>query len=265
MINTYDVEESHNKPFLIAKVNSMSEDGGEKLFHTLEAAYNAFMADPKLSLALRVCSSYPLPVIFTSDEYSVAGAKYAIKSRFSSEFRGYISGINVEKVFLLKNDKNCLYSENSKITEYWIISENSDFPEFVEIGKLTDYKALGEDPTDKYNRESIVDSFNLKKEFSPENIKENVLLTPLNYPTFKNDFLKSLKEDKLSFVIIEYPDYGKTKKTIFEQSVQLKKFLTKNYIRENRIIVKTCKWFNCEFDFDSKFPIYPKISIVHRN
>lgn len=261
-INFYDSKTDRNKPFLISKVSRNNEDGGEQLFHTLEQAYSAFRDDPQLSLALRVCSPYPSPVVFTDYSYNPSYAALIIKERFTSD----VGGIILERVFLLRNDKNCVSNLKHKITEYWLVPKDSDFPEFVEIGKLTDIQVFAAEESGKYVRKNLIDSFKADgKLVSSYTSDKSVLLTPANYLTFKNNLLGLLRKDKFSFVLIEYPNYGKTRKAIFGQAVQLKQFLTKSNIRAGRIVMKTCDLSECEFNFENKYPIYPNVTSVYRN
>lgn len=261
-INFYDSKMNRNKPFLISNIGSNNQDdGGEKLFHTIEQAYSAFMDDHEFSLALRVCSPYPLPIVFTSPQYSPSPARIAIE-RFSSE----INGIKLERVFLLRNDKNCAYNQKHLITEYWLVPKDSDFPEFVEIAKITDFPMYRAETSGKYKRKSLIDSFKSVGELiSPEHVSKHISLTPSNYLVFKNNLLRLLRKDKFSFVLIEYPNHGKSRKAIFNQAVGLKQFLTKNNIRKGRIVIKPCDLSECEFDSDNKHQIYPNITSVYQN
>lgn len=262
LINFYDSKTNQNKPFLISKVSRHNEDGGEQLFHTIEQAYMAFMDDSEVALAFRVCSPLPLPVVFTSDWYKTSYTAYLIKERFSSE----TGGIKLDRVFLLRNDKNCAYNEKHKITEYWLVPKDSDFPEFVEIGKLTDFRGHLAEESGKYERKILIDSFKADEKFvSSENSNKLLSLTPSNYWMFKSNLLSLLRKDKFSFVLIEYPTHGKTRKTIFTQAVRLKQFLIENNIREGRIMMKPCGLSECEFDFENEYPIYPNVTSVYQN
>lgn len=260
-INFYDSKIDQTKPFLISSVSAKSEDGGEKLFHTLEQAYAAFRNDGEFSLALRVCSDFALPVIFTDSYYSPSYKAYLIKERF-----GGIQGINLDKVFLLRNDKNCIENEKFKITEFWLVPKDSDFPEFVEIAQMNDFQIYSTEKFGIYRRKILISSFKVDTEFiSAEKSEEPVLLTLSNYPIFKNNLLGLLRKDKFSFILIEYPNYGKVKKNIYNQALDLKTFLTKNHIRENRIFLKSCDSDECEFDFSIKNSIYPNVISVYKD
>lgn len=180
-----------------------------------------------------------------------------IKERFASE----TGGINLERIFLLRDDKNCAYNQKHLITEYWLVPKDSDFPEFVEVGKPSDFRASVAETSGKYERKILIDSFKADgKLVSSENSNGLVSLTPSNYLTFKNNLLGLLRKDKFSFVLIEYPNYGKTRKAILSQSVNLKQFLIKNNIRERRIVIKACELGECEFDFENNYPIYPNVT-----
>ena len=262
--NFYSSKINQNKPFLINRVFSNDDDGGERLFHTLEQIQQAFQDDTDFSLALRVCSSQPLSVVFTSIDYSPRHTGLLIKTQFQS----FTAGINVDKVFLLTtkaNDQTCSDNKKKLITEYWLIPKNSDFPDFDEIGKLADYDDSLKVNSAKYERKVIVESFKLDGDiFTSEQYAKIDSLTPATESTFKADLLKLLRADRLSFLLIQYPNYGKSVKAAFGKALQIKRFLLKNYIRSKRIILSQCETNECNFDDAAKYPVYPNISVVRQ-
>ena len=263
-LNFYSSDISRTKPFLISRVHYRNEDGGEQLYHTLEQAKAAFDDDAEFSLALRICSKNPLPVAFTTFNPSYQAS--VMVTSFSPDVLGK-SGINLNKVFLLKPAKNCSGSWKNAAAEYWLIPKNSDFPEFSEIGSILDYCDSFKLNSAKYERKVLVESFKMgEKIFASDAANENNFLTPFNEFAFKLNLLKLLQKNRFSFILFEYPDSGRLKKSIFSKAVQLKQFLVKNNIRSARIVVDSCATARDECDFDSKtkHSIYPNITLIQQ-
>lgn len=257
--NFYDPKMNPNKPFLLSSIQGIGEEIGERRFHTLENAYAAFLDDPQFLLALRVCSSYPLPIVSTSNEYGIFWTVDLIKKRFSYEtnIAGSSRGIPLERVFLLRNDKNCtFYNQKNFVTEYWLIPKDSDLPNFVEIEKLDEY-----DRDDLIADSHFQTSEDLTNTLTPE---KYVPVTSSSYESFKFNILKLARKNKFSYFLIEYPNAGKSKRKVFLESSRLKQFLVKNNIREERIIVKQCDEQYCNLGFEDKYPVYPNIAHIYR-
>lgn len=263
-INFYSSEMDQTKPFLISKTYYDSEDGGEKVFHTLEQAYAAFNDDSEFSLVLRVCSKNPLPVVFTGEFHNPSYIAYLINARFSPDFIGN-GGIKLDRVFLLTTGNDCSGIWKNIHTEYWLIPKNSDFPEFAEIGNIADYCDSFKLNSAKYERKILVESFKLNKEMlTSEKFSKDDFLTPSTEFAFKQNLLELLQKDRFSYVLLEYPDFSKSKKVIFSQALRLKQFLVKDHIRTARIVVNPCKTASGECDFESKsrYPIYPNVTLI---
>lgn len=243
--------QSSNKPLLLGKSSPYYEDQ-DKLYHAIESTTEMFRKDPNALLAVRVCSTDPLPIAYVN----AAGLDWVIK-QFNEQLdylRKQIFSVNIpaSRVYYLRNDKGCGSYKNINLTEYWFISSSADFPEFIEFGK-----------PENIAEKTLVFASQVDEELiSGKNSGNFIPLKSGEYEVFKDKLVKMLRENKTSLVLINYPTFETKQRPIFINASKLKKFLIEAGIRSQRIFVKSSKIDNFA-DQPQNFSS-PNISILYQ-
>lgn len=236
------------KPLLLGKSSPYYEDQ-DRLYHQIESTAAMFKNDPNALLAVRVCSTDPLPIAYVN----AAGIDWVIK-QFNEQINAlrkqtYPVDIPASRVYYLRNDTGCGSYRNVNLTEYWFVPSDADFPEFIEFSK----------PENILEKTLIFSSQIDVRLIAPDKPENFISLTTAGYETFKVNLIKKLREDKTSLVLINYPSSGIAQKIIFDKSNKLKMFLTKYGIRPQRIFVKQSP--KDDFNNHSDSELFPNVTV----
>lgn len=246
------ISQISDKPILLGNRSHYDEDT-DALFHSLENVRYMFEKDRKASFAVRVCSPDPLPVAFAD----AAGVSYGI--RIVKQQLDYLKEYSFLKIperniYLLRNEKRCKFYKNTTLTEYWFVPSNANLPEFVEAG----------DPKN-FLTDNLILNF---KEFdgkltSSKKSGDLISLTPVNYKIIKLNIFELLRKDKISYILINYPTYGTSRRIIYSKALQLQAYLVKKGIGKHRVYIKRCVTA-CYIPENEKNALYPNVTIVYQ-
>lgn len=266
------VAQQPGKPILITEITG--EDGeldlSEYIYRIVEKTRANFRNYPEGIVAVRICSSEPLPIAL---DFGI-DHPFLVAERLRKDVDAYRDKYfdkKITEIVFLKSNKNCRRFKSGLFpTQYWFVPKGVDFPEFIEYKKLDDISKenliFENFLRDKFlKNQSIEDTKSLflinGKFFGTE---ENVQLTPETYLDAKKKIASLLKEHRTAYLLINTPDTVKERRKINPKAIELKTYLIKQGIGSHRIFIKQCsRCYSYIYEAESE-EFYPEVSIIYQ-
>lgn len=244
---------AQSKPVLLADISPDWEDVSEIVNHkVLDAVIYEFEKDARGLLAVRICSSDPLPVAFASSHQLRFFASVTIPRRLKSFRELRFLRENEADFYILRNPKGCNSSNKKFHTEYWYVSSSADMPEFIEVRKAD--TILVENLTSSFER--------TERDILGEDNKAGLVADSAVYEKVISSAIERLLKNKTAYLLVEGFTERRNTKTFQTKILQLKRELSRASIGDHRIFIKR-KQYNGDSKDDPK-EIYPNITIVYQ-
>jgi len=255
------------KPVLMAELpdNVDGLDVSNYLNKISIKALDNFNKSPNGIIAVKVCSSEPLPIaLFFGVDNPLINVPIFSKEYFEVSKNSIQKEIKTE-IFFLRTDKNCKSHQRGFPTQWWFVPEGADFPEFVEYKKMDDisishliYENYPPSNEDKFVFQ--INSQLLKTE-------KDVEATSENYTLAEKKIAELLKKNLTAYLLIAKPNtlsaFRREKKIIDPKAIALRSFLNKQGIGNHRIFIRECsRCFSYMYQSKSK-DLYPEVSIIY--
>lgn len=194
--------------------------------------------------AVRVCSNDPMPVALAMG----SGAPFLTTLRMEK------LGIPKSRMFYLRQNKGCrVMSNQSALTEYWLIPKDAEFPSFVEARRasnLLGYQLTNAGDLEKGDRSEIGE------------VKQ---LTQQSYRFILDEVIDLLNKNKSAILIIRMPYYKRSMGyELYNRVVETQKYLKVNGIANHRVYLKKL-YQGVIVPAGIDAPKYPDLYIVSEN